>query len=54
MTRDVLAVEAVGVVAAGLVVLMAVGLIVGLLLVDYQEERAHRRRMARARRRQRG
>jgi len=41
-------VSAAGVVAAGLVVLLGLGLIVALLLIDYQDECAHRRRMARA------
>jgi len=41
-----------GVVVAGLVVLLGLGLIVALLYADYQDECAHRRRMARARRRQ--
>jgi hypothetical protein len=48
------ALNAAGVVAAGLVVLLGLGLIVGLLLIDYQDECAHRRRMARARRRRPG
>jgi len=47
-------VSAAGVVAAGLVVLVVVGLVVGLLLVDYLDECDHQRRLARARRRQHG
>jgi len=47
-------VNAAGVVAAGLVVLVALGLVVGLLLADWQDECAHQRRMAQARRRQHG
>jgi len=41
-------------VVAGLVVLAGLLLIAGLLWVEYQDECAHRRRMARARRRQHG
>ena len=41
-----------GVVAVGLGVLGGIVMIVGLLWMDYQDECAHRRRMARARRRQ--
>jgi len=44
----------VGVVVVGLVVLGALLVIVALLYADYQDECAHRRRMARARRRQHG
>jgi len=47
-------VSAAGVVAAGLVVLLGLGLIVALLYADYQDECAHRRRMARAQRRRHG
>ncbi|HEV8649564.1 MAG TPA: hypothetical protein VG276_09190 [Actinomycetes bacterium] len=46
--------NAAGVVAIGLVMLLGLGLIIALLVIDYQDERAHRRRMARARRRQHG
>ncbi len=38
-----------GAVVAGLVVLVALGLMVGLAWVDYADEVDHRRRMARAR-----
>ena len=38
-----------GAVVAGLVVLVALGLIVGLAWVDYADEVDHRRRMTRAR-----
>jgi len=38
------------VVATGLVVLVALGLVVGLAWMDHQDEVDHRRRMARARR----
>jgi len=44
----------VGVVVTGLVVLVGVLAIVALLLIDHQDECVHRRRMARARRRQHG
>jgi len=44
--------NAAGVVAIGLVVLVGLGLMVALLLIDQQDECAHRRRMTRARRRQ--
>ena len=43
-----------GVVAAGLVVLVGLLAIVALLWADHQDERAHRRRMARAKARRRG
>jgi len=43
-----------GMVAAGLVVLVGLVAVVALALVDYQDECAHRRRMARARRRRHG
>jgi len=42
------------VVAAGLVVLVGLGLIVALLWVDQQDEHAHRRRMARTKARRHG
>lgn len=41
------AVSAAGVVAAGLVILVALVLVVGLAWVDYVDEQVHRRRMAR-------
>jgi len=44
-------VSAAGLAAAGLVVLVVVGLIVGLLMVDYLDEQDHRRWVARQRRR---
>ncbi len=39
--------SAAGVVAAGLVILVALVLVVGLAWVDYVDEQVHRRRMAR-------
>jgi len=43
-----------GVLVAGLVVLVAMGLIIGLGWVDYEDEQDHRRWMARARRQRHG